>query len=205
MDRTQLKSNAREQIRGKIGTLFVIFLIIGALSFLVGLIPILGAIVSLFILSPAFSVGMAMIYLNIVDGHDINVSDIFEGFSYFWGAFKVNFLVGLFTFLWSLLFIVPGIIKSYSYSMAMYIWAENPKMTALDAISASKQIMEGHKMDLFVLQLSFIGWILLGCVTCYLGFIYVVPYMNTAVVNFYQSIKPQPIYSNVYNTDVYNQ
>ena len=118
--------------------------------------------------------------------------DIFEGFRHFWGAFKIVFLTSLFTILWSLLFIIPGIVKSFSYSMALYIWAENKEMGALDAIRKSKEIMDGHKMDYFVLGLSFAGWMLLVYATLYLAAIYVNPYMKVTVANFYHSIKNQP-------------
>ena len=190
MDRVQLKEAAKQQIRGKIGVLFVISLIYVAIIMLASYIPIVGSVAITFFLSPAFSLALVMIYLNVADGKEVQIGDIFNGFYKFWGAFKVTFLVGLFAMLWSLLFIVPGIIKAYSYSQALYIWSENPEMGALEAINKSKEIMEGHKMDLFVLELSFIGWMLLGAVTFGLAYIYVYPYMMTTFANFYRSLCP---------------
>ena len=88
--------------------------------------------------------------------------------------------------------------ERYSYSMAMYIWSENKEMGALEAISKSKEIMDGHKMDLFVLYLSFIGWILLGCITFGIAYIYVIPYMDATLANFYRAINPQTtVYDNI--------
>ncbi len=189
MDRVALKSLAKQQIKGKIGILFVISLIVFGITFIGGLIPFVGNIVTTFLLVPAFTLSMVWVYFKVADGNHIVAGDAFEGFYNFWGAFKVTFLVGLFTFLWSLLFIIPGIIKAYSYSMAMYIYAENKDMGALEAISKSKEMMNGHKMEYFVLELSFIGWALLGAVTFGIAYIWVIPYVSATYVNFYRSLK----------------
>ena len=188
MTREILKQNAKEQIRNNIGILFIMYLIVLGIVFISNSIPIVGSFANYFLLSPAFSVSLIMVYFKVCDYQEIKIGDIFEGFYHFWGAFKVLFLVNLFTSLWSLLFIIPGIIKSYSYSMALYIWTENKEMGALEAIRKSKEIMEGHKMDLFVLHLSFIGWYLLTCITFGIAAIYVVPYVDATMVNFYRSI-----------------
>ena len=134
LNRGLLKNTAKQQIRGKIGVLFLITLIAFCVMWLAGFIPFVGTVIINFFLAPAFSLSLTMIYLKIADGKDVATGDVFDGFYKFWGAFKVTFLVGLFTMLWSLLFVVPGIIKAYSYSMALYIWAENPQMGALEAI-----------------------------------------------------------------------
>lgn len=101
-----------------------------------------------------------------------------------------TFLANLFTSLWSLLFVVPGIIKACSYSQALYIIAEDPEIGALEAINRSKAMMDGHKMEYFVLGLSFIGWNLLACLTFGILYIWLIPYMQTTMANFYNSIKP---------------
>ena len=107
----------------------------------------------------------------------------------------------VFTLLWSLLFIIPGIIKAYSYYMSMYILAENKGMSAREAISKSKQMMHGHKMELFVLELSFIGWGIVTAVTFGIAGIYVHPYMQATMVNFYDSIKG---YTNIDSAEIYD-
>lgn len=188
MTREILKQNAKEQIRDKIGILIVMYLIVIGVIFIANSIPMAGYFANVLLLSPAFSVSLIMVYFKVCDYQEIKVGDIFEGFYHFWGAFKIIFLVNLFSSLWSLLFIIPGIVKGYSYSMALYIWTENKEMGALEAISRSKEIMEGHKMDLFVLQLSFIGWYLLTFITFGIAAIYVVPYIDATMVNFYRSI-----------------
>ena len=193
--RTELKQMAKEQIRGKIGILFLVTVIIAVIAFLagliLGLIPVVGPLAVTFILTPAFSLSMVRIYLNLAKGQDPEVKDVFSGFDDFWTAFKTTFLVGLFTFLWSLLFYIPGIIKAISYSQAMYIVAENKGISALEAINRSKAMMHGHKMDYFVLGLSFIGWALLGAITFGIAYIYVIPYMSATMVNFHNDLLPE--------------
>ena len=194
MNRAELKAAARAQIKGKIGILFVITLIIGVVSgfasAVLSLIPVVGSLAASIIVTPAFALSTVRIYLNLFKGKDPEAMDAFSGFDDFWSAFKVTFFVGLFTFLWSLLFVIPGIIKGISYSMATYILAENKGKAALECINESKAMTEGHKMELFVLSLSFIGWFLLCMITFGIATIWVVPYMNATFANAYLSLKP---------------
>ena len=193
MNRAELKAAAKSQISGKIGVLFVITLIIGLISAAAGAILSAipgGGLISTIIITPAFSLSIVRVYLNLTKGSTPMVADSFSGFDDFWAAFKVTFLVGLYTFLWSLLFVIPGIIKSISYSMSMYILAENKGKSAKECIDESKQMTEGHKMDLFVLELSFIGWGLLCAVTLGIAGIWVLPYMQATYANAYNSLKP---------------
>ncbi|MDE6762717.1 MAG: DUF975 family protein [Oscillospiraceae bacterium] len=108
----------------------------------------------------------------------------------FWGSIGTCVLMQLYTFLWSLLFIVPGIIKSYSYSMTMYIKAENPEIAPSRAIELSMLMTDGHKGDLFYLHLSFLGWFLLSSLTYnILGIVYVFPYFYAAKSFAYEELK----------------
>ena len=88
-----------------------------------------------------------------------------------------------------MLLVIPGIIASYRYSQAFYLLADNDDMTALEALRASKEMMKGYKWKLFVLSLSFIGWILLAAVTLGIGYIFLSPYINTAYTNFYEYLR----------------
>ena len=193
MNRAELKAAAKSQIKGKIGILFVITLVIGAISFvagwLLGMIPVVGSLASAVIVTPAFALSVIRIYLNVVAGGQPEVKDSFTGFDDFWAAFKVNFFVGLFTFLWSLLFVIPGIVKSYAYSMSMYVLAENKGKAALECIEESKKMTNGRKMDLFVLDLSFIGWHLLAGITFGIAYIWVLPYVSATKANVYNLLK----------------
>ena len=193
MNRAELKTNAKIQIQGKIGILFLITLIIGAISGaasgLLSLIPG-GSLIATIIITPAMTLSLVRVYLMVINGQQPEAKDAFCGFDDFFSAFKVNLLTGIFTFLWSLLFVIPGIIKSISYSMAMYVLAENKGKNAMECINESKAMTEGHKMDLFLLGLSFMGWILLTIVTCGIAYIWVGPYMSTTFANAYRSLKP---------------
>lgn len=112
-----------------------------------------------------------------------------------WGMF----LVGLFTSLWSLLLIVPGIVKFYAYAMTPYILIDNPELSANQAINLSKKMMKGHKFDLFFLQLSFIGWIFLSIFTFGIGLLWLMPYMMTAQAAFYQDVRNEYSITNINN------
>lgn len=108
----------------------------------------------------------------------------------FWSSLGTCVLMWLYIYLWSLLFWIPGIIKAYSYSMTMYIKAENPNISPSRAIELSKIMMNGHKWDLFYLHLSFIGWNILSAFTFgILSIVYVLPYQNAAAVFAYEEIK----------------
>ena len=95
----------------------------------------------------------------------------------------------IYIFLWTLLLIIPGIIKSYSYALTPYILVEHPEMSANEAIEESMRLMDGHKFDLFYLQLSFIGWAILSILSLGLGFFWLIPYQMTAQAAFYRDIK----------------
>ena len=189
MNRAELKAAAKEQIKGKIGILFLITLIVAAVGSLLNLIPAVGSIASLLI-TPALSLSVVRVYLNLAKGVKPKASDAFCAVDDFWCAFKVNFLVSLFTALWSILFVIPGIVKGIAYSMAPYILAENKGKPALECIDESKAMTNGHKMDLFVLSLSFIGWYLLVGITFGIAAIWVAPYMQATFTNAYNSLKP---------------
>ena len=181
LDRAMLKGEAKKQIKGNIGILFVCILV-------AGIVTGVSSIVS-WLVAPAILMGMVMIFIGVSNGKKPEIGDVFGGFSIFGKAWWLTILIGFFTSLWSMLFVIPGIIKGLSYSMAPFILAENPTMTAREALNESKKITNGAKMDLFVLCLSFIGWMLLGTITCGIAYIYVLPYMSTTMANTYKSLK----------------
>ena len=197
MTRQQIKALAKERIKGRIGILFLIMLVNGLIISVASMIPVVGSLVGVFIISPAFAIAIINIYLNVAESSEYRpeIGDLFKDFDKFWLAFKITFFTGLFTFLWALLFYIPGIIKAISYSQAMFIAAENPNIGALEAINKSKEMMDGHKMDLFLLELSFIGWAILGAFTLGILYIWLFPYMNASLAIFHNSIKPNQGYT----------
>lgn len=180
-DRYKLKRAAKRQIQGNIGVLFVCMLV-------AALIGSISSVVS-WLVFPVLQFSLVLIYLNLTAGYRPEVGNVFDGFHSFGRAWCLWFLTGFFVMLWTMLLVVPGIVKTFAYSMAPYILADNPNMTALEALNESKRITKGAKMDLFVLQLSFLGWALLGCITCGLALIYVVPYMNATMANAYLELR----------------
>lgn len=192
MNRAELKENARQIMNGNMGMLIVCLLIVGALTGVCSFIPFVRWIAVVCVTGP-LSLGSAYIYLNLTRGFEPDVNILFSGFQRFVDALVLTLLIGVFTFLWSLLLVVPGIIKAISYSQAYYILAENPGMSAKEALDESVAMMDGHKMDYFVLMLSFIPWMLLCSVTCGLAVLYVAPYMEATRVSFYEEIK-SPVY-----------
>lgn len=126
----------------------------------------------------------------------VSLSEIFAMYKkqHLMSSIGTMLLMQVYIFLWSLLFIIPGIIKSYSYAQALFIKAENPNISASRAIELSKIMMEGHKGDLFYLHLSFIGWMLLSSITYnILGIVYVFPYFYAAQAFAYEEIKADAI------------
>ena len=123
-----------------------------------------------------------------IKNHVVNpeLGEIFSGFrGNYLNVVKIMFLMDLKTLLWLFLFIVPGIIKAYEYSMIPYLLAENPNLSADEAFSLSKQMTTGQKADLFVLDLSFIGWIILGLICCGIGILFVLPYPQATRAEVY--------------------
>nr|DAF49936.1 MAG TPA: Protein of unknown function (DUF975) [Siphoviridae sp. ctxvK3] len=127
-----------------------------------------------------------------IKNHDENpgLGEIFSGFKgNYLNVVKIMFLMDLKTLLWLLLFIIPGFVKAYEYSMIPYLLAENPNLSADEAFSLSKQMTTGQKMDLFVLDLSFIGWIILGLICCGIGILFVLPYPEATRAEVYLNLK----------------
>ncbi len=145
-----------------------------------------------FILGGVIQLGYAKYLLKQQGRQEAPISDLFSEFERFGQGFAQKFLRGLYSFLWSLLFIIPGIIAELSYAMTPFIMAEHPNMTASEAITASKDLMDGHKWDLFVLRFTFIGWNILAALTANLGNLVLNPYKNAAEAAFYREIANQP-------------
>jgi len=190
---TEIRYNAREYLKGKWNNpCALIILIIAILNLVISRIPFLGSVVSLVIAGP-LSLGLAIIFLKLVRGEEISVEMMFAGFKDFTRSFTAGVLVIIYVFLWSLLLIIPGIIATFAYSMTFFIMADNPNLSANEAIKASKEMMKGHKTDLFLLELSFLGWILLSILSFGIGFLWVASYIYTAEAIFYHEIRVEEV------------
>lgn len=144
-----------------------------------------------FILGGVLQLGYAQFLLKQHDGKETEFNDLFSQFDRFGDGFAQLFLRDLYTMLWGLLFIIPGIIKSLSYAMTPFIMADNPNLTASQAIEASKEMMDGHKTDLFILGLTFFGWNILASLSLNLSNLAVNPYENAAYAAFYRQIQTE--------------
>ena len=151
-------------------------------------------IVGSLLFSGVLTIGMNIILLQISREGASGFERMFDGFRKGLGNNIVaSILVQVYTFLWSLLFVIPGIVKSYSYSMTYFILADNPDMTPTEAINESRKMMDGNKWRLFCLDFSFIGWYLLSILTFGVLLLWIAPYNMMAHAEFYESIKPQPV------------
>lgn len=192
MDRVAIKQRAKKQIEGKIFTLLAMYIIVSAaLGLVSAILSPISIFVSLIVGGP-LTYAFAKIFLEITrKGKDPKIEEIIDGFKgdNFGRNFIASLRVEVFTFLWSLLFIIPGIIKGIAYSQMFFLLVDNPKMDAAEAQKRSIEMMDGHKMEWFILQLSFILWYLLGIITFGLAFIYVTPYVEASKAEFYNRLK----------------
>ena len=141
-----------------------------------------------FVLGSVIETGYAKFNLNLVDRTEAKIESLFTYFYNWKTTAATRFLKTLYCLLWSLLFIIPGIIASYSYAMTGYILAEHPELTASEAIERSKEMMSGNRFRLFCLHLSFIGWTILCAFTFGIGNLWLNPYRQAAAAAFYREI-----------------
>jgi len=141
-----------------------------------------------FIIGGALKLGYSDFTVKIIDGQDAKFADLFGKMGMFGKGLLLQLLTDLYTFLWTLLFIIPGIMKAYSYSMARFILAENPELSSNEAITASKNLMKGNRWRLFCLEFSYIGWDILTVLTLGILDLYVQPYKQVAIAGFYRVI-----------------
>ena len=176
------------QLQGRWGapaifTLVEMLICIGAGS-------LFGGLLSLFLLPMEYSYSIAFLD-NKRTGAEFKVETLFDGYKDFLRIFGTLLLEGVYIILWSLLLFVPGIIKSISYSQTYYVMKDNPELSFNAAIERSMAMMEGHKMQYFLLQLSFIGWILLAIISCGILSLLVNPYMCATNAHFYEYVKEE--------------
>ena len=205
ISRQKLKLDAKASLKGNWGraigislTYIVISLILSGVvsiatptkynqSLSTTLLLILINILITALLAP-LDIGIISFFLKLSNNQSVKVSELFSKFNIFLKTVGLIFLTSIKIFLWSLLFIVPGIIASLNYSQAYFIMAQNSDVGIVEAIELSKQMMKGEKGKLFVLGLSFIGWIILAALTLGILLIYVYPYMTTTLANFYNTV-----------------
>lgn len=186
-ENSMLRQQATDALTGNWGSAAIITLIYMAIA--VGASQLAGGVLSLATLPLEY--GLVLIFLKVVRGEKIETSQLFEGYKDIGRVFGTVLLMRVYVLLWTLLLIVPGIIKSYSYAMTYYVMQDHPELAYNAAIEKSMKMMEGYKMKLFLLDLSFIGWGILCCLTLGLGFLLLLPYVYTARAAFYEDLKKE--------------
>ncbi len=212
---SQIKKKALASLKGKWGIsvalTFIIFLVSTILPGIVEVIlsggisewanqtetPLIADMVNILVsfLFIPLTVAGYWFFLVIARWNDPKISEVFAVYKQWELSLKVigtSILVGIFTILWSLLLIIPGIIKGISYSQVFFLLKDNPQLSALEAITVSKTRMKGYKWKYFLLNLSFIGWAFIAIFTLGIGFLWLAPYVSTANATFYNElIAPQ--------------
>lgn len=148
-----------------------------------------------FLLGGVLQLGYARFLLKQHDRQNPEFNDLFSEFDRFGTGFAQHFLCNLYTALWTILLIIPGIIASYSYAMTPFILAEHPELTASQAITRSKEMMDGHKADLFILDMTYLGWGILAALTLNIGNLWLNPYRNAAYATFYRQLQASNMYT----------
>ena len=183
-DSRELRALARSQLQGSWLPAVGMFLVYSIILCASG-----GVVVGPLVLGGPLLLGFLGYFLKKARGEFVRLENLFDGFKLFGSCFLLYLLQAIFITLWTCLFIIPGIVKCFSYSMSFFILRDNPGIGASEAITRSRQMMYGHKGQLFYLVLSFIGWGILCCFSFGIGFLWLVPYMALSVANFYEDLK----------------
>ena len=183
-----LMRQARQSLSGRWGLAVAAAVVYVAITLGLSFIPYVSLLVNLLVLPP-LSLGLIAFFLSLSRKGEARIESLFYGYRQFGAAVVANVLIGIFVFLWALLLIIPGIIAAYAYSLTFFIIADDPSVGGFEAISRSKKMMQGKKWKLFCLHLRFIGWALLCCLTLGIGFLWLVPYMQVSVAQFYDDLQ----------------
>lgn len=191
MTRSELKARARQKLGGGLFQQNWLYAVLATLIFS-ALVSISAAVVGPILLTGPFTYGMSYLYLKQSrTGNKMELAEMFEGFfkGDFVGIFLLGFLQSLFIALWSMLFVIPGIVKQYSWSMAYYVKIDHPDYDWRACLDESKRITMGHKGELFLLDLSFIGWAIVCVFTFGIGYLWLIPYMTATKAEYYEVLR----------------
>lgn len=140
------------------------------------------------IVSGPMTLGYTMFAISIFRKRETSAAEVFYGFEKFGKALGLYIVMSVLVFLWTLLFIIPGIIAAFRYSMCFFILADNPNIGIKEALNQSKWMMKGNKWKIFCLNLSFIGWGILCIFTLGIGMIWLTPYVQVSITAFYEIV-----------------
>lgn len=190
----ELKKRAKEQLSGKWVLAIITLLCYNIIVSISGyesegtLMITIGFIASL--LMGAIEVGISRFSVNLANNKDsAKFTDLFSGFNVFFKALGVSIIVVIISVIGTLLFIIPGIIAMFMFSQVYFILAEDNEIGVIECLKKSSNMMKGHKLELFILELSFIGWFIVCIFTFGIGFLWYVPYYQMTMTNFYLELK----------------
>ncbi|MCK8058640.1 MULTISPECIES: DUF975 family protein [unclassified Fusibacter] len=216
---SDIKLEAKRKLAGNWGKAILVVVIYFAITMFMNFIPLIGSI-ALIAISGPLALGIHSMILTLINDGDADIENMFDGFKDFGQAFLIGLLRWVFILLWSLLAFIPMIVFAvgasfgsasmiffafplmillsipammayYSYSMVFFVKINEPELTAMEVLSRSKEIMMGYKMKLFLLNLSFIGWIILASLSFGIGYLWLTPYMFVANGVFYTYLSKQ--------------
>jgi uncharacterized membrane protein len=183
-----LMAQAREALQGKWGNAIGVIIVYILITFGLCWIPKVGEALQFF-MEGVLALGLAGYTLALARHKEARLSQLFIDINRSMLSFAAYFMTSLFIILWALLLIIPGLIAAYAFSMTFYIMADDDSIGPLEAITKSKQMMQGNKWKLFCLQFRFIGWALLCVLTAGIGFLWLIPYIMVSNAQFYDDIK----------------
>ncbi len=189
-NRSLYKSQALEQLKGSwkpfcLSSLIFIVLVCASSPLLIASAFVSGTLI----------IAYLRLCLKKISGQEICVKSFLNGIEYFVAGTLGALWFALWTFLWSLLFVIPGIVKAFEYSQMFYILAENPDIGVAKSMRMSRVLTQGHKSDLFLMSLSFLGWAVLASIPAGIGLIWLAPYQNMAFSNAYLALKNEALRS----------
>ena len=202
IDRKHLKQEMKELLRsaqvsprGMTCLYLALVLVLNLADSFMGLMNpgLLGTFISILtgLMSMVLASGFVMYCMAIRRGERAEYLTLFDGFSFVGKVILLNIVIYLFTFFWSLLFVIPGIIAAYRYRLALYNLCENPELGVMEALAMSKAQTKGYKLDLFVLDVTFLGWSLLCALTAGILTIWVAPYVQQTNLAYFDAIKAE--------------
>lgn len=196
MNRVEIKNYAKEKLSGNLGSIWKILIIALGISLATGIVfgilfnnmdvDILDSLLG--ILMMPLGIGTTAFFVSLIENTNFEAKDLFKYYHDFVKVMGVTILMGLIVMLGYICFIIPGIILTLSYSLVPIILIKKPELGIVETLKYSREKMQGHKLDAFVLGLSFIGWAILGTLTFGILYIWLFPYMQFTFTKFYLNI-----------------
>ena len=204
---SELKEKARNDLKKKYKEVLLIVLfnlfihcfssfLLSNLTHLLGFDKIIALIlecISSLLVSSILSYGITSYYLKLSRCEKVEFKEIFSKSNLAFSYIFISIVTGIFVFLWSFLLIIPGFIAIINYSLIHYIKLDNPFLDEFELVKKSKKMMNGHKLDYLKLVFSFLGWFILGIFTFGILYLWLIPYVNATMANFYNQIKYEEI------------